>query len=182
MINKPEVSPAIAWSYRIVTIFFYVLAIFFVYAWLYTPMHNLGLGVSIILGLVGVVLTLILRSLFETRYILDGEKLVIKTTRLIGGEKSVSLDSIESVEKTLIPLGIKLFGASFHGGYYKIPSLGRAFLVITNFKDGLLIKTRKGNYIITPKEPAKFIEEINLMRGSHTGSDGNSTPRSPAIK
>jgi len=36
-----------------------------------------------------------------------------------------------AVEETLIPVGIKLFEASFHGGHYKIPGLGRAFLAIT---------------------------------------------------
>jgi len=67
---------------------------------------------------------------------------------------------VRSVEKSVIPLGIRLFGASFHGGYYHIPGLGRAFLTITNFKDGLLIKTDCGNYIITPSNPLDFKEDI----------------------
>ncbi|MFP3952412.1 MAG: PH domain-containing protein [Candidatus Bathyarchaeia archaeon] len=160
--NKPRVSRKIAWSYMGLTIFVYIVAVFFAYVWLYTPMGLEGLGASIVTGLVGVIILLILRSFYQTRYILDEGGLVITTTRLIGGDKVVPLDSVESVEKTLIPAGIKLFGASFHGGYYKIPGLGRAFLAITNFENGLLLKTTKGNFIINPRNPTKFKEKIEL--------------------
>ena len=85
---------------------------------------------------------------------------VIKTTKLIGGGKRIFLKTIESLEEILIPFGVRLFGASFHGGYYQIPGLGMAFLAITNFRDGLLIKTKNGNYIITPKDPRGFKEAI----------------------
>ncbi|MCZ2809243.1 MAG: PH domain-containing protein, partial [Candidatus Bathyarchaeota archaeon] len=88
------------------------------------------------------------------------EELVIKTTKLIGGGKRISLKTIKSLEQTLIPFGFRIFGASFHGGYYQIPNLGRAFLAITNFHDGLLIKTQDGNYIITPKDSMDFKEAI----------------------
>jgi len=107
-----------------------------------------------------VIIFLIFRSLFNTRYILTDEELTIETTKLIGGCKRVRLDTITSIEKTLLPLGFKLFGASFHGGYYTIPAIGRAFLAITNFEDGLLLKTNKGNYIITPRDPEHFREDI----------------------
>lgn len=103
---------------------------------------------------------LLLRSLYRTRYILMDEEIVEKTTKLIGGSKRISLKNMESVEKTLIPFGIRLFGASFHGGYYQIPNLGRTFLAITNFHDGLLTKTKNENYIITPKNPVEFKEAI----------------------
>ncbi|MGD8565240.1 MAG: PH domain-containing protein [Candidatus Bathyarchaeota archaeon] len=82
--------------------------------------------------------------------------MIIKTTKLIGGSKIIPLTDVKSVKKTLIPFGLRLFGASFHGGYYHIPNLGRAFLTITNFKDGLLIETSKNRYIITPSNPEKF--------------------------
>jgi hypothetical protein len=38
--------------------------------------------------------------------------------------------------------------------------LGRASLSITNFKDGLSIRTSHGNYIITPGDPLGFKEAI----------------------
>jgi hypothetical protein len=56
----------------------------------------------------------------------------------------------------MIPFGVRLFDASFHGGYYHIPSLGRAFLTITNFQDGILIRTNHGNYVITPSNLLDF--------------------------
>jgi hypothetical protein len=104
---------------------------------------------------------LLIRSINNTRYILSERHLVIDTSALIGGRKKIQLNTIERVEKTLYPFGIKLFGASFHGGYYKIPGLGRAFLAITNFDDGILIRTTEGNYIITPSNPAEFINSLN---------------------
>jgi hypothetical protein len=91
---------------------------------------------------------------------LTDEELVIKTTKLIGGDKTIALKSINSIETTVIPFGVRLFGASLHGGYYSVPSLGRAFLAVTNFHDGLLIKTKNRNYIITPKNRLDFKEAI----------------------
>ncbi len=102
----------------------------------------------------------ILTSLYLNRYILTDKELVIKTSILIGESKTIPLRTVRSVEKTFIPFGIKRFGASFHGGYYHIPGLGRAFLTITNFKDGLLIKTDQSNYVITPSNPMGFKKTV----------------------
>lgn len=74
------------------------------------------------------------------------------------------MKEINSVEKTLIPFGFRLFGASFYGGYYYFPNVGKAFMVITNFKDGVLIKAEHQNYVITPKHPENFIENIEKMK------------------
>jgi len=160
IINKPEVSTYVKWCYRVLVIFIATLMFFFVYASLFTPMGSLGIVAFIGTGGVETIMLLILRSLHKTRYILTERELHIETTKLIGGEKRIALEKVQSVEKTLMPLGIKLFGASFHGGYYNIPGLGRAFLAITNFKDGLLIKTQKRSYIITPKDPISFKDAI----------------------
>ena len=136
------------------------LIVFFAYASFFTPMGSLGTVALVGTLIVEGIMLLILRSLHKTRYILTENELQIETTKLIGGEKRIPLEEVQSVEKTLIPLGIKLFGASFHGGYYKIPGLGKAYITITNFKDGLLIKTRNWNYIITPKDPLNFKDAI----------------------
>lgn len=160
IINEPEVSKAVAWSYGVMALFIATVIAFFVYAGFFTPLGATGLVASIASAFVEFIMLLILRSLFKTRYVLTDEELVIETTKLIGGGKRIPLDSIESMEQTLIPFGIRLFGASFHGGYYHIPSLGKAYLAITNLKDGLLVRTRQGNYIITPKSPLGFKEAI----------------------
>ena len=162
--NEPEVSNAVAWLYGGIVVFIAALMVFFAFAGFFTPMGVMGIAASVVLAFVEAVMLLLLRSLYRTRYVLTDEELVIKTTRLIGGGKRISLNTIESLEDTLIPFGVRLFGASFHGGYYHIPGLGRAFLAITNFHDGLLIKTKNGNYIITPKDPIGFKEAVETRR------------------
>jgi len=142
VVNKPEVSKAVAWMYGGIVIFIAVLMVFFAYASFFTPMGVMGIVASIVLAFVEAVMLLIFGSLYRTRYVLTDEELFIKTTKLIGGGKRIFLNTIKSIEETLIPFGIRLFGASFHGGYYQIPGLGRAFLAITNFNDGLLVKTQ----------------------------------------
>jgi hypothetical protein len=156
IINKPEVSKNIAFMYGIVIVFLIALTIFFSYNALFTPMGTGGYVSAVVVAIVDIIIILIFRSLYTTRYIITENDLIIKTTKLIGGNKTIPLENIESVDGTLIPFGIRLFGASFHGGYYKIPNIGRAFLAITNYNDGLLIKSKQGNYIITPKDSAKF--------------------------
>jgi hypothetical protein len=155
-VNKPEVSNKIAGMYGILVTFIAALIIFFSYTALFTPMGTSGIIAVIVVAIVELIILLIFRSLYTTRYIITDNELKIKTTRLIGGSKTIPINAIESVEQTLIPFGIRLFGASFHGGYYSIPKLGRTFLAITNYNDGLLIKSAQGNYIITPKDPVKF--------------------------
>jgi hypothetical protein len=115
-------------------------------------------------GFVEAVMLWILISIYRTQYILSEDDLVLKATKLIGGSKRIPLTTIKSVERTLIPFGFRLFGASGYGGYYYFPSVGKAFVVITNFKDGVLVKAEHGNYVITPSSPEGFIETIEKMK------------------
>ena len=161
VINKPEVSKTTALVYWILVLFILTITVFFFYAAFFTPMGVIfGIVASIVSAFVGVIMLMILVSLYRTRYILTDDELIIKTTILIGGSKTIPLKSVKSVEKILIPFGIRLFGASFHGGYYHIPGLGRTFLTMTNFRDGLIIKTDRRNYVITPSKPLDFKEAI----------------------
>jgi hypothetical protein len=164
-VNKPEVSRATAYTYGVLFVFIVSLVVFFSFAAFLTPLGVGGIIASIVSAFVGVVIGLILMSLYRTRYVLTDKDLIIRTTKLIGGSKIIPLKDVKSVEKTLIPFGIRLFGASFHGGYYHIPNLGRAFLTITNFKDGLLIETSQHKYIITPSDPEKFKALIEKSKG-----------------
>jgi hypothetical protein len=170
IVNKPEVSRAIALMYEALFIFIAAIAALFLYLAIFTPMGAAGIIASIGSAFVGLVILSILLSLYQTRYILTNQDLIVKATKLIGGSKTVPLQTVRSVEKTMIPFGIRLFGASFHGGYYHIPGLGRAFLTITNFKDGLLIKTDRGNYIITPSNPLGFKEDTERAMKNHQKS------------
>jgi hypothetical protein len=142
-------------------VFIACLALLFIYLAFSTPAGIVMLGGSfVLLVLIEPLFLLLLRSLHNTRYILSGDELVIDTSVLIGGGKRIRLGDIESVEKTLYPFGFKLFGASFHGSYYSIPGLGRAFIAVTNLDDGVLLRTRQGNYIISPSNPEEFMESI----------------------
>ena len=87
---------------------------FLIYAGLFTPMRNWGLMTAAILVCIEAIMLLILVSIYRTRYVLTDDELKIRTTRLIGGTERIRLADIVSVEKTLIPLGLRLFGASFH--------------------------------------------------------------------
>jgi membrane protein YdbS with pleckstrin-like domain len=160
VVNRPDVSKAVTWAYGALVVFIAAVVAFFICAAFCTPMGNMGIVAAVGSAVVELIMLSIVRSLYCTRYILTKEELVIKTTRLIGGDKRIPLNTVESVEKTLMPFGVRLFGASFHGGYCWFPNLGRAFVAMTNFSDGLLIRTNQGNYIITPKNPIDFKEAM----------------------
>jgi membrane protein YdbS with pleckstrin-like domain len=159
VINKPKVSRAISGAYLGFAIVVAAIGLSFIYLGYATPAGmSMSIAGLLVLVLVEPLFILILRSLFGTRYLLTDSELQIEATRLIGGGRRIPLGNIESVERTLIPFGIRLFGVSLHGGYYSVPSLGRAYLTITNFDDGLLLRGMKENYIITPRDPLGFKE------------------------
>ena len=157
-VNRPEVSKATALMYCSIVVFLAAMGVSFAFAGLFTLMGTAGIAASLLVVTIEAVMVLLLRSLYLTRYILTDKELVIKTSKLIGGSKTIPLKTIDSVQATPIPFGVRLFGASFYGGYYQVPSVGRTFLAITNFHDGLLIRSRNGNYIITPKNRLDFKE------------------------
>jgi len=165
VVNKPEVSSIIVGFYVGMTVFVSVVfGIVFYFIFTEQPPNSL-LAMAIIMPVIALtegVMLWAVASIYRTRYILTDTELVIKTSSLIGGSKTITLKTITSTERTLIPFGIRLFGASFHGGHYHIPSLGRTFMAITNYSDGVLIKAKNGNYVITPTNPENFIENINL--------------------
>ncbi len=89
---------------------------------------------------------------------------IVKNRIIVSGvfkENRIEISGIKSINKVPIPAGIRLFGASFLGGLYYFPGIGRAWVTMGNFQDGVLISTKKGkHYVITPQEPLKFIEII----------------------
>jgi hypothetical protein len=166
-VNKPEISKTIAGFYAGMAVF--VAAVFsIVFYFIYTeapPNNVVGMVLLVVVAVLveGMMLWLLV-SFYRTRYIVTDSELVLEAPRLIGGSKRISLEIVESVQRTLIPFGFRLFGASFYGGHYYIPSVGRAFMVVTNFRDGVLIKAANGNYVITPRNPDAFIENIKRIK------------------
>jgi hypothetical protein len=159
------VSKSIIRLYIGLAAFIGFLALIFTYLAFFTSAGLVMLGASfILLVLVEPLFLMLIRSLRNTKYILSENELTIDTSILIGGSKKIKLHTIESAEKTLYPLGLKLFGASFHGGYYSIPGLGRAFIAVTNLKDAILIRTTHNNYIISPRNPTDFLETLKSKK------------------
>ncbi|MGD0496495.1 MAG: PH domain-containing protein [Candidatus Bathyarchaeia archaeon] len=159
VVNRPEVSRPLARFYVATTVLVAALGLLFVYLYLQAPQIGGIIGLIVIVAVEIIMVSLVV-SIYGTRYTLTRKELVIKASILIGGTKRVPLETIESAERTLIPFGIRLFGASWYGGYFYFPNIGRAFMAITNFKDGVLIKAQRGNYLITPKNPESFIESL----------------------
>jgi hypothetical protein len=163
IVNKPVVSKPLALVYLVTTALLAALAFFFVYLYLQTPVLGSLVGLVVIV-VVEMIIISIAVSLYTTRYTLTQSELILRASIFIGGTKRISSDTIDSAERTLIPFGIRLFGASGYGGYYYFPNIGKAFVVITNFRDGVLIKAKQGIYLITPRNPDEFIESIKKAR------------------
>ncbi|NIM45625.1 MAG: hypothetical protein GTN80_08260 [Nitrososphaeria archaeon] len=161
-INRPIISKKILGFYVATVIFIAALIVSFAYlAFSIAPFELIY--ALIVLIPIEIIMLSILISFRRTEYVLTKEDLLIRTSRLIAftKKKRIPLAIVKSVEKTLIPLGFRLFGASFYGGYYHVPGLGRTFITMTNFNDGILLKTEEGeNFIITPSNPKDFIEAV----------------------
>ena len=161
IVNKPRISKSILRSYQGLTAFIAILILFLVYTAFVTPAGIAMLGAAfILLVLIMPLFIMVIRSINNTKYILLDEELLIDTSSIIGGSKRIPFEEIESIERTLIPIGLRWWGASFHGGHYRIPGLGKAFMTITNMSDGVLIRTKSMNYIISPRQPDEFIDNL----------------------
>lgn len=71
---------------------------------------------------------------------------------------AINRADIKSVEKVPIPLGFRLAGASLLGGFYYLPGIGKAWVAMNNFTDGVLIRTKNRNYLITPEKSEEFVK------------------------
>ncbi|UCF08191.1 MAG: hypothetical protein JSW28_00415 [Thermoplasmata archaeon] len=153
---ETEMSRSISWFYYTTMILLGVLvgaiAIF-------SPMNTMGKVLLTVL-FTGVELTLyyLLARAKRTLYTLNSHKIEISGAM---GTKTISLDQIEAIKESAIPCGLRLFGSSFLGGWYYLPGIGRVWVSMTNFRDGVLISMQDNKkYLVTPKEPQRFIETI----------------------
>ena len=95
---------------------------------------------------------------YRMRFTIEKNRIIVSG---VFKENRIEIPDIKSINKVPIPAGIRLFGASFLGGLYYFPGIGRAWVTMGNFQDGVLISTKKGkHYVITPQEPLKFIETV----------------------
>lgn len=103
----------------------------------------------------------IIFKVYNMNYELVNDRLIIHGAF---NTNTIHIHNIEEIKLSAIPFGIRLFGGSFVGGRYYLPGIGKAWVAMTNFKDGVLITTRdQENYVITPANPKQFIEDINKL-------------------
>ena len=153
---KAEMSRSISWFYFTTMILLCLLGGIII---IFAPLN--AIEKILLIGLVAcidLVLYYQLARAYRTLYTLNPNEI-----RIYGamGTKTISYEQIESVKESAIPQGLRLFGSSFLGGWYYLPGIGRTWVSMTNFKDGVLISTDDDKkYILTPKEPRRFIEII----------------------
>jgi len=108
------------------------------------------------------IITIIISSIIIRAYRLSF--IISKDRFMINGllkKHEIMFSDIKQVKKIPIPFGFRLFGASFLGGLYYFPGIGRASVAMSNFDDGVLITTKnENNFIITPKNPINFINSL----------------------
>jgi len=110
----------------------------------------------VVFAFIAVIFVCILASAYRMRFVIAKDEIIIKG---IFRTSRIRKNEIKSVQKTPIPAGFRLFGASFLGGWYYLPGIGKAWVSMTNFSDGVLIATKQGkHFVITPVNPEKFIK------------------------
>jgi hypothetical protein len=111
-----------------------------------------------IMAFVSLMFLLMILRAYRMKYAVTEKELVIHGVFF---KSKVKRSDIKSLKRTMIPMGFKLYGASFLGGWYYIPGVGKAKVAMANFKDGVLITTKQGkNYLITPENPDSFIKAV----------------------
>ena len=112
MVNKPDVSRIIVGFYVGMTVFVSVVfGIVFYFIYTEAPPDSLlatAILVPVII-LVETVMFLAIASIYRTRYVVTNDELIIKTSSIIGGSKTIPLKTTTSAQRTLIPFGIRLF-------------------------------------------------------------------------
>ena len=156
IIFKSKVSNWIAGLYWTILIF---LAIMFIGIPLLAPMTFFDKIIFVIaFFIVFLIIVFTLFRAYRLSFVISKDRL------LIGGllkKHEIMFSDIKDVKKVPIPFGFRLFGASFFGGRYYLPGVGNATVAMSNFDDGVLISTKKGyNYVITPINPLKFIDDM----------------------
>lgn len=123
------------WERNLLTIVFFIIAIIFI--WIFKRAYNMEFKIS--QG------KLTIRGVFKTH--------------------NIPLTDIEKCGRSPIPFGIRIFGASGLGGWYYLPGIGRTWVSMGNFSDGVLIITKnQKRFVITPMNPDKFVNEIKNQK------------------
>ena len=157
---KSNVSKWIAGFYLVTILFLIILTIAIP---LFTPMTTLEKSVFIIMF---IIITLIIASIllkaYKLRFTIGSEKVTISG---LMKQEDILVSDITDIKKIPIPFGFRLYGASFLGGRYYMPGIGKVSVAMSNFKDGVLITTKKDqNFLITPSNPMDFVEKLKRKK------------------
>lgn len=123
---------------------------------------GMDFGTSLILiatfSLVTLLIIFILRKAYRMRFTITQDRIIVSG---IFRRNIIKISDIKTIQKTPIPFGFRLFGASFLGGLYYLPGIGKAWVTMGNFSDGVLITTKHNkHYVITPMNPMDFIKTV----------------------
>jgi len=153
---ETEMSRSISWFYCSTIVLLGVLVGLIT---IFAPLGTIEKILLVVLfGGIDLALYYMLARAKRTLYSLNSHEIEISGAM---GTRTISFDQIETIKESAIPSGVRLFGSSFLGGWYYLPGIGRTWVSMTNFKDGVLISTQDyKKYLITPKEPERFIEII----------------------
>jgi hypothetical protein len=153
---KSKVSNWIAGLYWSILIF---LVIMFIGVPFLSPMTFVEKNIFVINFLIiFLIIGFTLFKAYRLHFIISKKSLIISG---LLKNHTILFSDINEVTKVPIPFGFRLFGASFLGGKYYFPGIGNAWVAMSNFDDGVMITTKlKKNYVITPKNPTKFIKLI----------------------
>lgn len=101
----------------------------------------------------------IMYRIYNMKYVVENNEITVHGAF---NTNVIKIYEITDIKRTPIPFGFRLWGGSFIGGRYYIPGVGKAWVAMTNFKDGVLITTRDGeHYVITPDNPDEFIKQVS---------------------
>jgi hypothetical protein len=155
-IYRSKVSKWIAGFYFVILLYLLIMLIGIP---LFTSMTAFEKSVFIGMFLIiTIMISFIIFRAYRLNFIISKDSVVIDG---LFKKHKIMISDIKEVKKIPIPFGFRLFGASFLGGRYYIPGIGKASIAMSNFDDGVLIITkRKNNFIITPKNPLKFLDYL----------------------
>lgn len=153
---KPRLSGWIMGMYWVILAFLAALLIGILMA---VDMGFLGnLAFISLFSAIIIVIIFVMFKAYRMRFTVTGNRVIVNG---VFRKSIIKKSDIKSVQKTPIPFGFRLFGASFLGGWYFFPGIGKAWVAMGNFKDGVMIITKQNKrFVITPSRPLEFIKTV----------------------
>lgn len=158
IVYRPRFSNWIMGMYWAILIFF---ASIVAAAAIFSDMGSLAFMIlTVTFSAVALLIAFIMLRAYRMKFTITATHIIVDG---VFRKNVIKRNDIKSIEKTPIPFGFRLFGASFLGGLYYLPGIGKAWVSMGNFEDGVLITTKqKRHYVITPQKPHEFIKKANV--------------------